>query len=368
MEPPIQKSVLGDPNGRISAATICLIILTVCVAGAVLTALRSVITPVLIGLILFFLIHPVILFFEERKAPAWLAYLVITLTAIAAIYGLGWFIQTQSHAFQEWLPNYYVQMDETLNSYAQLVGLADSEGKFNWRRYGLIDLVPISQEDLFRHLFGMTLEALESAALAVFYLLFMLIESRRWAARTWNTLENESAAKLLSAVGKMRVDIWNYLMVKTFVSAGLGITTAITCLAFGVDFWPLWGFVMFLANYVTYVGSILALAPPILIAFVQFSNPVHLAGVAVALIAVRFVWIDYVEIRYSGMHINISPLLLLFSLALLGWMWGVVGLLLAIPLVTTLRIALDSNSDTAFMARLMSDDEETQTASETVGI
>jgi len=93
------------------------------------------------------------------------------------------------------------------------------------------------------------------------------------------------------------------------------------------------------------------------VAFVQFTSPMTAAVLAAILIAVRFVWIDYVELRYSGKHVNVSPLLLLFGIALLGWMWGVVGMLLAVPLITTIRIALSSNPESAYLARLISDVE-----------
>lgn len=348
----------GDTNGRPTVMIVCLIIIAVCMVGGVLTALRSVITPVLIGLFLFLLINPLVSFLEERRIPTWMAYLLIGLLALVGVYAIGLSVQLQAEAFQERWPDYSKQFDETVNTYARLTGVVGEKETFNWRRYGFRDLMPIKQEEMFTHVFGMTLEAVESAALAVFYLLFMLIEARRLRWRTQHSLESDSAAKVLSIVSKINVDIWRYLVVKTVVSVGLGVSTALTCLAFGLEFWPLWGFLMFVANYVTYVGSILALAPPILIAFLQFSNPVYAGVIAAVLTAVRFVWIDFVEIRYSGMHVNVTPLLLLFSLALLGWMWGVVGMLLAIPLVTSLRIALDSNAETSFLARLMSDGEE----------
>lgn len=357
MDLPTNITTAPDPNARPTVVTVCLIIITVCIAGAVLTALRSVITPMLIGLLLFFLINPLVTFFEERRMPTWMAYMVISLVAIVLVYLTGWFIQTQADLFQSKAEEYSKQAKENVETYAVSMGLIQP-GEFDFSRYRLKDVIPISQEDLLRHLFGMTLEALESSALAVFYLLFMLIEARRWAMRTWNNLENDSAAKVLLAMEKMKTDIWRFLAVKTAVSLGLGVSTALICLAAGLDFWPLWGFVMFISNYVTYLGSILALGPPILIALVQFDNPALTGGLAIALTACRFIWIDFVEIRYAGMHINVSPLLVLFSLALLGWMWGVAGLLLAVPLVTSLRIALDSNAETAYLARLMGDEEE----------
>jgi len=143
--------------------------------------------------------------------------------------------------------------------------------------------------------------------------------------------------------------------VKTDISAGMGLTTGALGWGFGLDFWLLWGFLMFLANYVTYIGSIAALIPPMLVAVAQFDSMVAAGSLCMLLVVARLVWIDYVEIRYSGQQVNVSPLLVLFSVALLGWMWGAVGMLLAVPLVTIVRIVLDSQPRTRFMAALISD-------------
>src|SRR5688500_17422724 len=88
----------GDTNHRPAVVTVCLIILAVCALGAVLTSLRMVITPVLIGLFLFFLINPLVSFFEERRVPTWLAYMLIGLMALVGVYGIGTSVQLQGEA------------------------------------------------------------------------------------------------------------------------------------------------------------------------------------------------------------------------------------------------------------------------------
>jgi predicted PurR-regulated permease PerM len=112
---------------------------------------------------------------------------------------------------------------------------------------------------------------------------------------------------------------------------------------------------MFLANYVTYIGSIIALVPPILIAFVQFESTEAAGALAALLIASRVAWIDLAEMRYSGKHVNVSPVVVLLSVAFFGWMWGVVGMLLAVPLITIVHIILGSFDRTEVLAKLMSE-------------
>ena len=110
--------------------------------------------------------------------------------------------------------------------------------------------------------------------------------------------------------------------------------------AFGLDFWFLWAVLTFLANYVTYVGSVVACVPPIAVAFLQFSSPVAATVLAALVVANRLFWIDYVEIMLTGKRLNVSPLLLLFAIVAFGWLWGVVGMVLSVPLVMAVRIVL----------------------------
>jgi AI-2 transport protein TqsA len=337
--------------------TICLVVLAVCAVGAVLMAMEPVITPVLISLFLFFLLNPFVTACEVRRISTWLAYAIVATVAVVVVYGIGWVIELNSRALIARLPLYGERASAALDQYAQMVRLANENGHFDWDRYALLDVIPITQEELIGYVVAGTLEALEVTTLAVFYLLFLLIEARKLPQRVRRSLQPESAARILSITDRINADIWRYLVVKTVVSAGLGLTTAVMGLIFRLDFWPLWGFLMFLANYVTYIGSIIALIPPTLIAFVQYDHPGQSVALVLILIVARFAWIDYVELRYSGKHVNVSPLLLLFGIALLGWMWGVVGMLLAVPLITSIRIALSSNSGSAYLARLMSDVE-----------
>src|SRR5262249_31753435 len=148
------------------------------------------------------------------------------------------------------------------------------------------------------------------------------------------------------------------LRVKTGVSFGLGMTTGIIGMIFDLDFWLLWAGFMFLANYVTYIGSIVALVPPIAIAFLQFDpNSMWAAAVLSGLlIANRLFWIDYVEIKLSGQQLNVSPVILLLSIGLFGALWGVIGMVLAVPVVTSVKIALAQFDSTAHLASLLSED------------
>ncbi len=147
-----------------------------------------------------------------------------------------------------------------------------------------------------------------------------------------------------------------YMRTKTLVSVGLGGTSTLIVYFFGLDYSLLWGFLFFALNYITYVGSIAACLPPIALAFLVFENPWSAVVLAGLLIANRIFWIDWVEIKMSGKSLNIDPLLLLLSLAYWGWFWGLVGLVLAVPILTSLKIVLANIESTRHWAIMLSEE------------
>jgi predicted PurR-regulated permease PerM len=94
----------------------------------------------------------------------------------------------------------------------------------------------------------------------------------------------------------------------------------------------------------------------VVLAYLDLSNPIVATALAALLVLNRFVWIDYIEIKMAGRHLNIDSILLFLWLAYWGWMWGVIGLILAFPMITSLKIVLEHLETTKGWAVLMSDE------------
>lgn len=334
------------------------LVLAVCALGAALTVLRSVVTPLLMGLLLLLLVNPFVSKLDGLGIPRWLTYLTLFVIGSAAVIGVEQLIEAQGRELVAKLPDYKERFVSALNKYASTFGLADQDGNFDSARFKLQDAVPIQQDELVSLVVKSGLEVLELCTMALFYLLFGLAESQQFPKRLKRSLSDQSAVEVSSMIDSIQHDIWRYLWTKTLISIGLGATTSALGWMFSLDFWLLWGFLMFLANYVTYIGSMAALVPPIVVAFVQFENISAAIALTVILIVVRLIWIDYAEMRFSGKQVNVSPLLVLFTVALMGWMWGAIGMLLAVPLLTVARVILGNFLQTRYLASLISDMEE----------
>ena len=336
--------------------TTCLVLIAVVVVGAALSALQAVLAPLLIALFLFFLLRPAADAVARWPISPWLAYPLLGCAVLAALLPLGLLVHYNAAVFEARLPYYRDRLVALLNGAARLTGATDAEQRFNIEALSLANFFDGSSKELIHFAFGTTVHAVEMTLMVAFYLFFIFLEAQKLPRRVLKALAPTSADRALTMGRCIDAEIRGYLAVKTGVSLGMATVTGLIGWAFGLDFWFLWAVLMFLANYVTYVGSVVACVPPIAAAFLQFTSPAAAAALAALIVVNRLFWVDYVEIVLTGKHLNVSPLLLLFAIVAFGWLWGVMGMVLSVPLITAVRITLLSFDGSKPYGVLMSED------------
>ncbi len=129
----------------------------------------------------------------------------------------------------------------------------------------------------------------------------------------------------------------------------------------GIDFPLLWGLVVFLLNFVPNIGSILAAVPVILLALVQFGFVAD-AEVIILYLLVNNILGNFLEPKLMGRNLGLSTLVVFLSLVFWGWLLGPVGMFLSVPLTMTLKIIMDNNDNTRWIAILLSNNAEIEQA------
>ena len=161
-------------------------------------------------------------------------------------------------------------------------------------------------------------------------------------------------------------NIRRYIAIKTQVSLLTGLIVAGGTFLFGVPFPIVWGFLAFLLNYIPNIGSIIAAIPAIAVA-VLAPRGIHLGfinwelgGVSTGLLtAGLYVFVNqlfgsFIEPRWQGHGLGLSPLVVFVSLLFWGWVLGPIGMLLSAPLTMAVKIALEGYDDTRWLAILLS--------------
>ena len=185
----------------------------------------------------------------------------------------------------------------------------------------------------------------------ILLVVFGLLEVPKMAARLPGILGDKG--KFRPSFQAFATDINGYLIVKTWIGLATGLTAGVLIALIGVEHALLWGTMTFLLNYVPNIGSLAASILPVLLGFLQLGA---FSGLLVVLvyILVNLVFASILEPRFLGREVGFPPVIVVMSLVLWGWVFGVTGVLLAVPLSMVLRFALESGEETRWIAALMS--------------
>jgi AI-2 transport protein TqsA len=332
------------PQPKMDPGRAALVILALLAVGAVVTYLGPILKPFLLAVFLFFTTRSAAEALVRLRFPAWLAYLTLFAASLVAAFTLSLFVYAEALAFRELWPQYQERV-------LALIGQHGAEATPS-----LQELFKVSTQDVFGFVFERGMGVAELIVMTFFYLLFLILGSHKVAHRVARAFPGETGQRSLAIGRKISGGMESFMKVKTLVSIGMAVTAGALTYLFGLEQWLLWGFLFFALNYVTYIGSIVACVPPIVIAYLSLSSPAWATVLAVLIVVNRFLWIDWVEIRLSGKQMNIDSALLFLWLAYWGWTWGVLGLILAYPMIASLKIVLENLESTRGWAVLMSEE------------
>jgi len=203
-----------------------------------------------------------------------------------------------------------------------------------------------------------TLTSLFSAAFAVFlYLFFLLLEEATFSKKIRVLYpDNEKYEKVNVLISKVDHSVQQYVALKTLVSLVTGILSYFTLLFIGVDAPAFWAFLIFILNYIPNIGSLIATLFPAIFALFQFGELTQGFLVLFIVGSIQMVIGNFAEPRIMGKSLNISPLVVLLTLAVWGVMWGITGMLLSVPITVILIIIMAEFPSTRPVAILLSRD------------
>ena len=144
-----------------------------------------------------------------------------------------------------------------------------------------------------------------------------------------------------------------YMSIKTMISLVTGLLAGIICWAFGLQFALFWGFLAFLMNYIPSIGSMLATVFPVFMAVIQFDSAGMVFGILICLGASQFVIGSVIDPMIMGNRLRLNTVTVIFGLVFWGYIWGIPGMLLSVPLMVMIRLLLERSDDFAIIARIM---------------
>ncbi len=193
--------------------------------------------------------------------------------------------------------------------------------------------------------------------LVMLYVVFFLIEQGAFGKKMAALgLPLQETNRLSVVLSKVNDAMRTYLGVKTFTSVLTALLSWIVFYFVGVDYALFWAFLVFLFNYVPTIGSITATLLPGFLALVQFDTLTPFLVIIIGVTAIQLLVGNILEPRLMGDNLNISPLVVVLSLILWSMLWGVIGMLLSVPITVAIIIVCSQFDTTRTVAVLLSKD------------
>ena len=331
-----------SPAGRflITAASFVII-----VAG--MRTAEPIIVPFLLAAFIAVICTSPLFWLKRKGVPTGISVVIVLLGMMMIGLIMIVLIGTSLQDFSDALPSYQAHFQEEVRGLSEWL-----KGRG----------ITISNKEMFKHfdpgaamgIFASILTdfggVLTNTFLIVLTVIFILLEISGFPNKLRVALGNkESSFKDFS---KITDGIKRYMAIKTLTSLATGIFIAIWLAILGVDYPVLWGLMAFLLNYVPNIGSIIAAVPAVLLAFIQLSVG-HVLLTVLGYIVVNVVIGNVIEPRVMGRGMGLSTLVVFISLVFWGWVLGPVGMFLSVPLTMIVKIGLEHNEDTRWIAVLL---------------
>src|SRR6056297_141525 len=325
---------------RVTAVSTGLLgVIALIMMGAVLKMASSILLPLFIAIFLSFIIAPLVNLLDKLHIPRILALIMVLLVLFGAMFLVFLFLQTSVNSFIKEYPKYAARYTE-ISSQIEAMVLERFDVSFdfstdiNWQGALRDYLVSFSSS---------LLNFFSSLILIIIFLIFLLLEKPLFKHKLALAFDEETGRQIGRIIEHINQQVGRYINLKFFISLATGILVWFFLLVIGVDFLLVWGVLAFLLNFIPSIGLFILIVITITMGVVQFYPDMgKIAAVSISMIATQVTIGNFIDPRLQGRRLNISPLLILFSLIFWGWIWGVMGMFLSVPITVVLQIACEN--------------------------
>lgn len=202
----------------------------------------------------------------------------------------------------------------------------------------------------------------------VLFVVFLLIELRTMKNKIDAAFPMpDTRTRIVKITSNIISEVTHYISIKFIISLITGVLVFLATLVIKMDFPIIWGFIAFVLNFIPNFGSIFSWLITALFALLQFyPNWGYIIYVGIVVIAINMILGNIVEPRWEGSDLGLSPFIILVCLSFWSWMWGFVGMVLAVPLTVIIKIICENIPLLSPIAVLLGNNPSKTTGAQTV--
>ena len=319
-----------------------------------LSVLSSILLPLILAFLLAVMFQPLILLLKKIKVPSFLIFPVISILTLGIIFGIMTIIyqtSTDIAAQKDYLTYRFQSKVEDFFNWIQAI----TGGAIN-TEYLYKQINDIPKSEWFTNTAGSVLKSISSFSgsfvmFAIYYI--VLLTGMSGYKRYVKYVGGEKSNTLLDTYEKVQKSVFSYMVLKTMINIGSGLLVSLICLVFGVKFPVFWGFIAYLVLYIPSFGSIIATVFPVLMAIIQFDSINKILFFLIFIFVVLFINGSIIEPKVMGIRLRLNTVTVLFGLVFWGYLWGIPGMMLSVPLSVILKLVFEHFPTLSIISRLM---------------
>ena len=318
-----------------------------------LKATAAVFAPLVFAVMISFMLFPVMQRLEKLHIPRTLAVIIIMSVLAVFLYFVFIILQNSFNLFMADYPRYlnqfrdiYFDITNKLMEKFQLQAAPDFFAGYDINR--MVQGYVISLSSSFTKMAGYIL-------LIFIFMFFLFLEYPYLTKKIYQAFSFREAKKFTIIRARILKLVGRYFFIKTVISFFTGFEVWMVLSILDVDFPLVWGGIAFVLNFVPTVGSTVVVILISIQGVVQFYPDIVIPTLIFLLnLGIQQLMGNFIEPRIQGSNLNLSPVLILISLAFMTWLWGPLGAVLAVPVTVMLRVVFGYFDSTRFLSILMS--------------
>jgi predicted PurR-regulated permease PerM len=346
MSPDTTPEAVSPAATRPRASTALLILATLAV-GYTLWAAQDLLLPILLGMFLALVANPIIRLLKRLWVPRFIGALIVVVGGLAGAGALGSQLIVPAGDWFRDVPQELKQLAPKLRQLAKPMqdanlaaeNIARAAGGESGRR---VQVVRTQVDNPYKVLTA-TPRLLASVLAVVLLTFFFLVYGENLQRHAIALLPGRQKKKFsVDLMHSIEREVSRYVLTISVINALVGLVYAAILYALDLPLQEalLWGTMVALLNFAPYVGPVIGMALMLLVGFVSYKDPWLSMLPAIVYLGLHTLEGQIVTPIVLGRRMALSPLILILALMLFGWLWGIIGLLLAVPLLVCVKLVL----------------------------
>lgn len=320
-----------------------------------LSVLSEILIPLVLAILLASIFQPLIHYFKKKHLPNWLILPVLAVITLAVLFVISMVVIQSVNEISDQQEYLLSQFNLKIQAFGKWLNSAGLE--FLGMTLDTQFLYESLDQSVVTELAGKIAERVStftgSFIMFALYYVIILASMANYSHFLRYVTGKVKDDKLLQNYEVIQKSIVSYMNVKTFVSLLTALVTFLVCLIFGIKFAFIWAILTFLLNFIPNIGSTVAVIFPALMGVLQFDSIEPVIILALILGIVQFSIGNLLEPYLMGNSLRLNTLTVLFGLVFWGYLWGIPGMILSVPLLVIIKLIFEQNEDMAFFSRLM---------------